>query len=108
MAASDAEQVPDRSEEIVESGLFAQVRVHRYLWALRYTADEYIALLNTFSGHITMEETKRDRLYAEIRRHISRRDDSRLVRKAGGDPSRRGSVLTHKDSSSAPVFRNEA
>jgi SAM-dependent methyltransferase len=74
------DEIPDASDEIIESGFFDQVKVHRYVWATRYTADEYIALLNTFSGHIAMEKTRRDRLYAEIRRRIARRDDGSVLR----------------------------
>jgi SAM-dependent methyltransferase len=74
------DQVADRRDEILATGLFADVHVRRYLWSVRYTADEYIALLDTFSGHIAMEATKRDRLYTEIRQQISRRDDKRVVR----------------------------
>jgi hypothetical protein len=40
------------------------------VWEVRYTAGEYLALLDTFSGHIAMGEAKRERLYAEIRRRI--------------------------------------
>ena len=36
--------------EIEASGLFADVQVRRYLWELRYSAEEYVALLDTFSG----------------------------------------------------------
>jgi SAM-dependent methyltransferase len=61
------EQARDSSEEIEASGLFEDVRVRRYVWEQEYTADEYIALLDTFSGHISMEAPKRERLYREIR-----------------------------------------
>jgi SAM-dependent methyltransferase len=33
--------------------------------AIRYSAEEYIALLETFSGHISMEAVKREHLYQE-------------------------------------------
>ena len=38
-----------------------QHQVRRYLWERYYTADEYITLLDTFSGHIAMDESKRER-----------------------------------------------
>jgi SAM-dependent methyltransferase len=74
------DEVPDKRDEILASGLFDHVRVHRYLWSKRYTADEYIALLDTFSGHIAMETEKRDRLYTEIRQRIAKREDPRILR----------------------------
>ena len=63
----------DNVAEIEASGLFGEVEVRRYLWELQYTADEYIALLDTFSGHIEMTAQQRERLYGEIRRRLGDR-----------------------------------
>ena len=64
------EAAPDSAAEIEASCLFEDIRVRRYLWERPYTADEYVGLLDTFSGHISMESWKRERLYREIRRRI--------------------------------------
>jgi SAM-dependent methyltransferase len=74
------EQVPDDAREIEASGLFEDVHVRRYVWEKDYTAEEYIALLNTFSGHIVMEPAKREHLYGEIRARIGVRRDPRVLR----------------------------
>jgi SAM-dependent methyltransferase len=74
------EDLPDESAEIAATGLFEDVQVRRYGWETTYTADEYIALLDTFSGHIAMEDAKRAKLYREIRARLARRDDPRLRR----------------------------
>ncbi len=74
------EQMPDESAEIEASGLFTDVHVRRYVWEQLYGVEEYIALLETFSGHIAMEPTKRERLYREIRERIGRRHDGRVRR----------------------------
>ena len=74
------EEVADDSAEIEASGLFEDVRVRRYLWRRRYTADEYVALLDTFSGHIAMADAKRARLYAEVRRRLASRPDGCVLR----------------------------
>lgn len=74
------DDVPDDAAEIAASGLFEEVQVRRYVWETTYTADEYIALLDTFSGHIAMQDTKRERLYREIRRRLARRSDPRVRR----------------------------
>jgi SAM-dependent methyltransferase len=74
------ERIADDSAEIDASGLFEDVRVRRYLWQRRYTADEYVALLDTFSGHITMNAAKRAHLYAEVRRRLAARPDGRVLR----------------------------
>ena len=74
------EETPDDSGEIEGSGLFGDVQVRRYVWELSYTADEYIGLLDTFSGHIAMEPAKRARLDAEIRSRLGARPDGRVRR----------------------------
>lgn len=66
--------------ELEASGHFTVVGTRLYVWALRYTADEYIALLDTFSGHIAMEPAKCEHLYQEIRRLLAERPDGRLTR----------------------------
>lgn len=66
--------------ELEASGRFEVVGVRRYVWGLRYTADQYLALLDTFSGHIAMGQAKRDRLYGEVRRLLAERPDNSLVR----------------------------
>jgi SAM-dependent methyltransferase len=77
---SPPDQIPDQAAEIEATGLFEEIRVRRYLWETYYTGEEYIALLNTFSGHIAMEAAKREHLYREIRERIGRRPDRRVRR----------------------------
>lgn len=75
-----AEQMPDLAQEFAASGRFEVVGIRRYVWAVEYTANSYIALLDTFSGHIAMTSAKRDRLYGEIRRLLASRPNGRLTR----------------------------
>ncbi len=56
----------------------------QYDWETIYHADGYIDLLNTFSGHIAMQDWQRDRLYGEVRRRLAERPDGRLRRHWGG------------------------
>lgn len=72
------EEIPDERQAIEGSGLFEDVRVGRYLWTVDYTADSYIDLLNTYSGHIAMNKSKRDLLCAEIRQRISVRPSGQV------------------------------
>jgi len=74
------EEVPDRAEEIEASGLFDDVQVRRYVWGQRYSVEKYIDLLKTFSGHIAMDEAKRQHLFDEIRHRISHRSDPTVTR----------------------------
>lgn len=75
--------LPDQRAEIAQTGLFTDTVVRRFDWEVRYTADEYTRLLDTFSGHIAMAPWQRDRLYSEIRLRLARRPDGRLRRHWG-------------------------
>jgi SAM-dependent methyltransferase len=68
-----ADAVPDLADEIAASGLFADVTVRRYLWDTSYDADQYVALLDTFSGHRALPAPQRRELYDRIRRRIGHR-----------------------------------
>ncbi|MGI8530210.1 MAG: hypothetical protein ACR2KO_12120 [Geodermatophilaceae bacterium] len=76
-------ELTDDRAEIDQSRLFEEVVVRQFDWEVSYDAEEYLRLLDTFSGHIAMEAGKRRHLYAEIRRRLSQRPDSRLRRHWG-------------------------
>lgn len=67
------DEVPDLTEEIAASGRFRNVAVRRYLWDAPYRADEYIAVLDTYSGHRSMADDERNELYRRIRERIGAR-----------------------------------
>jgi SAM-dependent methyltransferase len=74
------EEVPDLRDEIEATGLFGEFESRRYVWELMYTAEEYIDLLNTFSGHIAQEPEKGEYLYEHVRELINARADPRVRR----------------------------
>jgi SAM-dependent methyltransferase len=76
-------ELPDGRAEIESSGLFDHLAVRHFDWEITYSAEEYLRLLDTFSGHIDMDIWKRDRLYSEIRRRLGQRPDGRLRRHWG-------------------------
>ena len=76
-------ELGDDRAEIEESGLFEVVGVRQYDWDRIYSAEEYIELLSTFSGHLSMASWQRDRLYGEIRRRLAERPH-RSVRRGWG------------------------
>ena len=78
------QELDDDREEIEASGLFEVVDIKQYDWETVYDAEGYIDLLNTFSGHIAMQNWQRDRLYGEIRRRLAQRPDGLLRRHWGG------------------------
>ena len=75
--------LPDQVAEIVASGLFTDVAVRRFDWEIRYSADAYIRLLDTFSSNLSMTSAQRERLYGEILRRLSLRPDGQLRRHWG-------------------------
>jgi SAM-dependent methyltransferase len=76
-------ELPASRSEIEASGLFDVVAIRHFDWEATYTADGYIQLLDTFSGHIDMAPWQRSRLYGEIRRRLAERTDGRLRRHWG-------------------------
>ena len=67
------EAIVSLSAEIAASGHFRVVAVRRYLWEVSYTTDEYIDLLNTYSGHRAYDDETRERILSRIRRRIDAR-----------------------------------
>jgi SAM-dependent methyltransferase len=73
-------ELPDDRAGIEASGLFEVAAVRQYGWERVYPAEEYIELLETFSGHLAMADWKRRRLYGEIRRRLALRRDHSVRR----------------------------
>lgn len=67
-----AEEIEDLSAEIDASGLFRNVAVRRHLCETNYTADEYAALISTYSPNLDLDESTRDRLVDRIRNRVER------------------------------------
>jgi SAM-dependent methyltransferase len=76
-------ELPDARAEILSSGLFNRVSVTQFDWELRYDAESYVELLETFSANIAMQPWQRERLYAEIRTRLAARPDGHLRRHWG-------------------------
>lgn len=70
--------VADLAEEIAASGRFRNLGKRRYLWDVPYTADEYIALLNTYSGHLAFDDKTREQLLTCIHQRIETRPDGKV------------------------------
>jgi len=74
------EDVTDSSDEIAAGGYFQNVAARRYLWDVVYTADEYIDVLDTYSGNRRIEPERRQRLYGAIRQRIEARPDRKVTK----------------------------
>jgi SAM-dependent methyltransferase len=76
-------ELPDDRADLEASGLFDDVQVKQYDWEIRYDAQSYIDLLETFSGHLAMAADKRAWLYAAIRDRLADRPGGELRRHWG-------------------------
>ncbi len=59
--------VEEQASEITESGYFTDISVKEYPWSIRFSTEEYITLLNTFSDHQALPVNKCNMLYEGIR-----------------------------------------
>lgn len=60
-------------ERMEAGGRFAVREERRYPWTMRRTADEYIALVDTYSDHRTLDPERRAGLYDALRAAIDAR-----------------------------------
>jgi SAM-dependent methyltransferase len=68
------EEVPAPDVAAIEAGgRFGPPQVRRYVTEHRYSADDYLALLGTYSNHIAATEQQRDALFTDIRARIAAR-----------------------------------
>jgi SAM-dependent methyltransferase len=72
------EEAGDLRAELEEAGRFADVEVRRYLADVSYSAEEYVAVLDTYSPNRAMKPAKRERLFGRIRRRIEAHPGGRV------------------------------
>jgi SAM-dependent methyltransferase len=68
-----ADSVDVDVDEVARSGRFGPVTVRRYEWEERYTADEYVELMLTYSPNLVLEAAARDGLMDCLRSLINER-----------------------------------
>jgi SAM-dependent methyltransferase len=81
-------RAPDPPEEIENwwsaefraSGLFDAVEERRHLRPLVYTADEYVAVLGTFSDNLALPDEQREELFRRIHARIAARPSGTVTK----------------------------
>ena len=53
-------------EEINATGLFEKAVIRRYPWAVEYSADDYVKLLDTYSDHRALKKSTKQKLFTGI------------------------------------------
>lgn len=75
------EELPTSVEEgFLELGIFEEVAVCHYPWEATYTSEEYIELLQTFSGHIALPDGIRHDLLYDIAQLIDQDFDGQITK----------------------------
>jgi SAM-dependent methyltransferase len=75
-----SDEIPDRTGEIEGSGLFGAVTCRNYRWDETYDAEGYLRVLNTYSGHRSLRDDTRERLFCGIADLIDKRFHGRIVK----------------------------
>jgi len=73
-------ELADRTAQIEASGLFDGVIRRDYAWDGPYDAEGYLRVLSTYSGHVALDPTSRERLFGGIRDLIEREYGGRIVK----------------------------
>ena len=74
------DEVPDRTEEIQNSGHFGSIATRHYRWDETYDSRGYLRVLNTYSGHRSLRDDTRERLLRGIADLIDTRYGGRIVK----------------------------
>jgi SAM-dependent methyltransferase len=73
-------EVPDRTEEIQNTGFFGSITRHHYRWDVTYDCRDYLRVLSTYSGHRSLGDDTRERLFRGIADLIDNSFDGRIVK----------------------------
>jgi SAM-dependent methyltransferase len=79
-APGPPEEVDGWLPDFEASGLFESVVERRHLVALTYSADEYIAVLGTFSDNLALPEAQREALFRRIHARIAARPSGTVTK----------------------------
>ena len=73
-------EVESWADEFRASGLFAEVEERKHPHSLTYTADEYVAVLGTFSDNLALPDEQRHELFSRIHARIASRPEGTVTR----------------------------
>jgi SAM-dependent methyltransferase len=68
------------TEEFLAAGAFDRVEERRYLQPIVYTADEFVALLGTFSDNLVLPAGQREELFRRIHARIAARPNGTVTK----------------------------
>ncbi len=74
------DEVTDRTQEIRNTGHFGRIATRHYRWDETYDSEGYLRVLSTYSGHRSLRDDDRKRLFRGIADLIDTRFDGRIVK----------------------------
>jgi SAM-dependent methyltransferase len=75
-----ADEVGDLRAELEASGFFGEIEVRRRPWDVTYTADEWIAVLSTYSPNLARDPATTRELFDRIHARIEARPGGRVTK----------------------------
>lgn len=76
-----AEFIEKQNKQTLASGAFIDLQTRTYTWNQTYTAEEYVGLLDTHSGHQLLAPEQKALLYEEIRKAILAQNSGVITKK---------------------------
>jgi SAM-dependent methyltransferase len=73
-------EIPDRTEEIQNTSLFGSITTRHYRWDETYDSWGYLRVLSTYSGHRSLNDDTRERLFRGLADLIDNSFDGRMVK----------------------------
>lgn len=70
-----------KDAEALNNQYFGSVKQIEYEWKQDYSIDDYLALRNTYSDHLTMEPGQREKMEDELREFAEKEFDGKVVKK---------------------------
>ena len=82
--APSLDATPAKTDDLTvsteDAGLFETPVRRTYPWTREYTAEDYIRLLNTYSGHIVLPENERKKLFEGVKDLINQKYGGAVVK----------------------------
>ncbi|WP_179065775.1 trans-aconitate 2-methyltransferase [Nostoc sp. C052] len=73
-------KVPTKTCEIEQTGLFGEVTYRSYRWDAEYDTATYLNLLNTYSGHLSLDSIKRAHFFDAIAELINTKFNGHITK----------------------------
>ena len=69
--AAREQMLKELAQPAIDSGVFKEVSSKQVKMEVKYTAEDYLLLLSSFSPYLNLEESRRNSLFAKLRRKIN-------------------------------------